>query len=243
MRKENTQQLGALLAVRALETRLPRVRARAAAWVGHRALEVRAVVEQGVVPGARVVSGVARVCGAGRAHKGNERPVRDSLLAREELVEKDGAHVGLQINGVQVKGKGAYARSGCRTYSGKRLELLCVLWQLPAQLHDRSGRPVKGERPAVVSQPLPLVEHVRGVRLRERPHGREAGEPALPAAVHARGLGLLEHDLGDPDGIGIPRAAPGKVAVELPPALEHERAELRERKRGLEAGAAGDRHG
>ena len=73
------------------------------------------------------------------------------------------------------------------------------------------------KRAAVVTQSLPLVEHVRRIGGSKRADIGEAREPALPAPVDAAHLGLLEHDLADPNLVGIARPAPREVAVELAP--------------------------
>jgi len=67
----------------------------------------------------------------------------------------------------------------------------------------------------VVAKSLPGLEHAR---LRRGGQGREGGEEAHPAFVvgNDRGhLGLLKHDLGDPDGVGVAGAPPRQIA---PPA-------------------------
>ena len=63
---------------------------------------------------------------------------------------------------------------------------------------------------------------------------RKSGRSQAPAeaeevAAHRLDLGLLEHDLADPDRVGIPRTAPGHGAVlRLVPGLDagHDRAFL-----------------
>ena len=66
---------------------------------------------------------------------------------------------------------------------------------------------------------------------RKRVYGRKALEPALPASVYTLYLRLLQHDLTDPDLVGIGRATPGKVAVEQPSLAQHKLSECGERLR------------
>src|SRR5207248_4374684 len=55
---------------------------------------------------------------------------------------------------------------------------------------------------------LPIFELGRG----ERCGRRKPGEEALEIRDDGVDAGLLEHDLADPHGVGLARAAPGQVA-------------------------------
>ena len=83
----------------------------------------------------------------------------------------------------------------------------------PALRRDPLCRPVQRERPPVVAQALPLPDHVRGRRRRERRCGRPALEPALEPRRDACCLRLLQHHLGDEDRVRIAGSAPGQVAL------------------------------
>ena len=67
-------------------------------------------------------------------------------------------------------------------------------------------------RPRVVAQARPEAQHVVEARLAQRAHVGEAGHEALVEGDDGLHLGLLEHDLAHPDGVGIARAAPGEIA-------------------------------
>lgn len=47
---------------------------------------------------------------------------------------------------------------------------------------------------------------------RQGSDGRKASQPFIVIWDYGRDLGLLEHEFGDEDGVGIGRPAPGKVA-------------------------------
>ena len=89
------------------------------------------------------------------------------------------------------------------------------------------------ERPAVIAEALPLVEHVGRVGGGQVGNAGEPCKPTLPAAVHAAHLRLLQHDLADPDLVGVSRAAPRQVAVELAPLLADLLAEVGKRRQGI----------
>jgi len=82
----------------------------------------------------------------------------------------------------------------------------------PARDH-LAGPPVQVARARVVAQPGPRREHVVERRLREGADAREARHPALPVRDHRRDPRLLQHDLADPDRVGIAGAPPRQVAA------------------------------
>ena len=220
------------MAVRPLELRLAHVGARAPRRVGHRPLEVGAVVEQRVVPatgraGHVRAGNLGARAGAGLAHERDKRAVWHAVGLGKELVEKDGADVRLEVDARQVVGEGADAgrRGGADSRQGAQLGLVhrhhaaVVLAHLASRVPER-------QRTAVVAKALPLREHVCRACRREGVHGREALEPGLPAAVDAGDLRLLQHRLRDPDGIGVARASPRQIAVELTPRKKHAGAKL-----------------
>ena len=89
-----------------------------------------------------------------------------------------------------------------------------VIGQGAAVLADNDLRgPVKVSGASVIAQALPHLEN----GLKPRPgEGARVGE-ALQEALVVRKDGfdarLVEHDLGDPDPVGIPRPPPGQVAL------------------------------
>lgn len=84
--------------------------------VRHRGLQMRAVVEQAVVPAARVGCG-SRV-ESGGLDQGQKHLVAYGLLFGKELVQEHRAHVGLQIDGRPLIGEGHHPRRCGRTDAG-----------------------------------------------------------------------------------------------------------------------------
>src|SRR5579862_111619 len=74
-----------------------------------------------------------------------------------------------------------------------------------------AGGLVKVAGPGIVAQAFPELEHRVKRRLRQRLRGGKALHPALVVRHDGRDLGLLEHDLGDPDRVRILRAPPWQV--------------------------------
>jgi hypothetical protein len=70
-------------------------------------------------------------------------------------------------------------------------------------------------RARVVAETGPDAEHGVGVGDRQGRDVGEAREEALVVGDHRLDARLLEHRLGDPDGVGVARAAPGQVAPVL----------------------------
>ena len=73
-----------------------------------------------------------------------------------------------------------------------------------------AGRAVQVAGPAIVSQPFPQAQNLLFVGGREVGNRREGGEKTLEIGNHRGHLGLLQHDLADPDAIGIAVASPGE---------------------------------
>ena len=82
----------------------------------------------------------------------------------------------------------------------------------PTVLGDHARGAVEVDGAPVVAESLPLDDHVRGRRGRERRRGRPALEPPEVARDDAVDLRLLEHHLADKDRVWILRPAPRKVA-------------------------------
>ena len=69
---------------------------------------------------------------------------------------------------------------------------------------DDPSETVEVQGAAVVAKSAPGPQNVTNRGLRKRAQRRKAGQEARPCLLHAGDLCLLEHDLGDQDGIGIP---------------------------------------
>ena len=74
-------------------------------------------------------------------------------------------------------------------------------------------------RARVIAQAAPQPQHLVLGRAGERGDVGEALQKSGVKRYHRRNLGLLQHDLRDPDAIGVVRPLPGKIvaAVALVP--------------------------
>lgn len=78
----------------------------------------------------------------------------------------------------------------------------------------------------VVAEPRPVREHVIERRLGERPHRRKPPQPPLPVRDHRRDPRLLQHDLGHPDRVRVPRPPPRQVPPRPRIVRDHRRRDL-----------------
>ena len=82
----------------------------------------------------------------------------------------------------------------------------------PKSESDALRRGVQVSGAGIVAEALPQLEHLVLVRVREICDSRESLEESRVIARDGLCARLLEHDFGQPDAIGIARAAPRKVA-------------------------------
>ena len=64
----------------------------------------------------------------------------------------------------------------------------------------------------IIAQALPGVQYVRFSRRGKRADSGETAQPPIIVRDNSGGLGLLEHDFGNEDGIGVAALAPGEIA-------------------------------
>ena len=104
----------------------------------------------------------------------------------------------------------------------KRAKIVDLARQRAAMFTDHDFcESVQIARPGVVTQPLPAVENAGARRKRESGEIGEAAQPLIIIREDSGDLGLLKHELGNEDRVGIAGAAPGKVApVRAVPAHE-----------------------
>jgi hypothetical protein len=81
--------------------------------------------------------------------------------------------------------------------------------------HDARGG-MQVPRPCVVAESGPEMQHTVEVRLRERLDVGEAFKKALEVGDNRRYLRLLQHDLRDPDCIGVARSFPRQPLATVP---------------------------
>ena len=130
-------------------------------------------------------------------------------------MQKHRTDVGLEVHTGQVEREGPDTLRRRGTYARQRNELLRFAGKRAViALHDFLRRPLERQRAAVVSHTLPRLEHIGGGGIGQRLDTRKALEPRRHARLDACHLGLLKHDLREPDMIGVARAAPWKVSVQ-----------------------------
>ena len=69
--------------------------------------------------------------------------------------------------------------------------------------------------PGIVAKARPIAEHLVHLGRRQFRQTGEAGHEALEIGGDRRDLGLLEHDLGDPDPVGAGVALPGQILAAM----------------------------
>ena len=77
--------------------------------------------------------------------------------------------------------------------------------------HFRGG--VQMPRASIVAEALPGMKDLAFRGASQRRESWESAEPLFIIRQNSGDLGLLQHELGDEDRIGIARAAPWKVAT------------------------------
>ena len=78
---------------------------------------------------------------------------------------------------------------------------------------DRPRRFLQIPRPRIVPKPAPRREQLLFRRGGQRGHVGESLQETLVVRDYRRYAGLLEHDLGNPDPVGIAGPSPGQVAL------------------------------
>src|SRR5271154_5709156 len=102
-------------------------------------------------------------------------------------------------------------------------------------LHYALGREMQVAGPRVIAQAAPEGEHLVLARRGQRPHVGKPRDELLVIRDDGRDLSLLQHDLRQPDSIGVARALPWQpvAAVLVLPGDDA----FTERGEGLLAGA------
>ena len=100
--------------------------------------------------------------------------------------------------------------------AGQLPHLVDRLWKTATMpIYNRFRRGVKIASPSVITQALPGVEDVAFRSARQRGEIGKASEPFIIVRKHRGYLGLLEHEFGDQDRIGIASSPPREVAPVL----------------------------
>ena len=97
--------------------------------------------------------------------------------------------------------------------AGKRHQLVDGLWELAVELgDDHLCRRVQLPCAAVVAEAFPQPQHVLFVGGGQSADIRQCDNEPLEVVADRGHLRLLQHDLADPDAVGVARLPPGQVA-------------------------------
>ena len=152
------------------------------------------------------------------------RQAPDLLLGRGQRLlhrEQPGDHpldVAVDGRGARAEGDGRDRRRRVGADARQLQQLVFRLREAAAEaLGDDPGALVEIAGAAVVAEPGPRREHVVELGRSQRLHRRPAREEALVEGDDGSDRGLLQHDLGEPDRVGVRRAprprAPRQVAA------------------------------
>src|SRR5438105_1588109 len=131
----------------------------------------------------------------------------------EEHAAEHTVDVGIDSRHRLLVGERSHGARGVRPDTRKLDQLVGFVGQraivVPTD-HARERVEIGGA--CVVPQPVPLLSHSPGLRVRERLEVRKPLDKPRIVCRHPPHLCLLQHELGDEDAIGIARATPRKVA-------------------------------
>ena len=161
----------------------------------------------------------------------------DSLAVRQaEQARIHPPQVAVRCRVAPVKGD-AHDRAGGVPPDARQVQQRLVVRRQPAAVaaHHQARRPLQVFGAPVVAEAAPDAPYgvqgraVQGLQRRERLH------EAVVVWKHGGHLGLLEHGLGDPDGVGV-AASPGQVTLVAVVPAQQRRAHARPRPRRVRDG-------
>ena len=137
----------------------------------------------------------------GDAEEAGEHADHISVENRRRLIESDAEH-----------GAGRVAAN-----AGQGDKIIVFFRKTSAvPIHDHSRGPLQIIGACVIAESFPELQHFFSSSARQRLHRRQFAHPASPVGNDRLDLRLLEHDFGNPDGVGVSRAAPRQTAGALP---------------------------
>jgi len=147
--------------------------------------------------------------GAGEARAGGG----GTVFGEAEDTEEDALDVAVEDGDGFAEGDGGDGGCGVLADAGEGAEVVGGARELAVELAlDELGGAVEEMRAAVVAEAGPEGEDVFLFGFGEGFEGGEAAEELGVALDDGGDARLLEHDLGEPGGVGIADAAPGEIA-------------------------------
>ena len=134
------------------------------------------------------------------------------VVGQVEQSREDAHHIAIDGWRGDIKGDAADGAGGVRSDARQGLQRLGLRRETPGMaVDDDFGAAMQVAGAAVITQAFPELQHGiqrRGSQCLDRGHG---GDEALVIWDDGIDLGLLQHDLRQPDAVGIAVAAPGSV--------------------------------
>jgi len=135
-------------------------------------------------------------------------------FAKVEKPSQNASRVSFENRHRLIKRKAGDRVRGVFSNSGELLHSIDRSRKVPsASIYNGPSGGVKISRTSVIAETLPCAEHVI---FRSAGQYGKIGKSAQPLAVigyHGGNLGLLKHELGDEDGVGVARASPREIAA------------------------------
>ena len=133
-------------------------------------------------------------------------------FAAAGLPEQNAFDVAIDNGGGFAKGDTGDCCRSVRADTRQLAECGRRLWQVSVVFgNDNFGPFMQKSRPAVIAKTAPGSEDFVFGCGGEGFNRRETGHPVSVMVEHGGDAGLLEHNFGDPDGVGVASAAPRKV--------------------------------
>ena len=113
-----------------------------------------------------------------------------------------------------AESEGCYGVGGVASDTRQRANRIRRAWETPSMLlhNGQCGRP-EISRTGIIAEPLPGMENVVLRGRGESGNGGEAAQPFIIIRNDRRDLGLLEHEFGNEDRVGIIGPAPWEIAA------------------------------
>ncbi len=142
-----------------------------------------------------------------------ELPFALGGACRQSHVKYPGQHpadIAIQGGFVLTESHRGNGSGGIATHARQKRQIGSGAGHLPTSFPDLSGGAPQIARPAVIAQTFPERQNLLFAGGSQRFQGGEARHPALKIGADRVHLGLLQHDLRDPDRIRVWMAAPGQ---------------------------------